>query len=260
MILRRLTQHVKDQNWFAVALDFVIVVAGVLIALQVSNWNEDRQTRERAGDLSQRLAEDMRYEAWSYEYLIAYNEDVRASAKATIDALTGDDPLTDEQFLINAYRATQYKYNDKNRATFDELISTGEIGLIADGRLRTTAISLFTTDLFDVIAVEGRGAPIREIFRRQTPANVQQALLANCGDRFEPAGDYEAIRGSLAYPCEIGLPPDDLAEAAASLRADPGLVEALRLRFADLETAITDLEHVNQTVLTNLREIAGKSP
>lgn len=25
MILRRLTKHVKDQNWFTVALDFVIV-------------------------------------------------------------------------------------------------------------------------------------------------------------------------------------------------------------------------------------------
>lgn len=26
MILRRLTRHVKDQNWFAEGLDFVIVV------------------------------------------------------------------------------------------------------------------------------------------------------------------------------------------------------------------------------------------
>ena len=30
MLLRRITQHVKDQNWFAVAVDFVIVVIGVL--------------------------------------------------------------------------------------------------------------------------------------------------------------------------------------------------------------------------------------
>jgi hypothetical protein len=29
MILRRLTQHIKAQNWFAVALDFFIVVVGV---------------------------------------------------------------------------------------------------------------------------------------------------------------------------------------------------------------------------------------
>ncbi len=43
MILRRLSKHVKDQNWFAVALDFVIVV-GVLIGLQVNSWNVWRVT------------------------------------------------------------------------------------------------------------------------------------------------------------------------------------------------------------------------
>jgi hypothetical protein len=35
MILRRLTQHVKDQNGFDVALDFLIVVMGVFMALQL---------------------------------------------------------------------------------------------------------------------------------------------------------------------------------------------------------------------------------
>lgn len=41
MILRRITQHAKDQNWFAVGLDFFIVVIGILIAFQITNWNEN---------------------------------------------------------------------------------------------------------------------------------------------------------------------------------------------------------------------------
>jgi hypothetical protein len=32
MILRRISAHVKDQNWFAVGVDFVIVVIGVFSA------------------------------------------------------------------------------------------------------------------------------------------------------------------------------------------------------------------------------------
>jgi hypothetical protein len=43
MILRRLTIHVKEQNWFAVALDFVIVIFGILIAFQITNWREAQQ-------------------------------------------------------------------------------------------------------------------------------------------------------------------------------------------------------------------------
>lgn len=260
MILRRVISHFRDQEWTAIAIDFAIVVLGVFVATQVSNWNDNRETRQRAAVFSARLTDDMRYEAWSYEYLIDYNKDVRTGAKAAIDSLNGKAPLSDEQFLINAYRATQYKYMDRGRATYDELVSTGEIGLIADNTLRTTAISLFTTDLIDVVAEEARAAPFREIFRRRVPADIQHALLEKCGDRFAATGDYDAIIGSLAYPCELGLPQAEIAEAASLLRSHEGLMEALQIKFADLETAITDLEKVNAETVTNLRTIAGRTP
>ncbi len=46
MILRRIAEHVKAQNWLAVALDFVIVVLGVFVAMQVANWNVARIERD----------------------------------------------------------------------------------------------------------------------------------------------------------------------------------------------------------------------
>lgn len=45
MILRSITKHVRDQNWFAVFLDFFIVVVGVFIGIQVANWNDERQDK-----------------------------------------------------------------------------------------------------------------------------------------------------------------------------------------------------------------------
>lgn len=54
MILRRLTKHVKDQNWFAVALDFVMVVVGILIAFQISNWGNARGDRRVYDEASER--------------------------------------------------------------------------------------------------------------------------------------------------------------------------------------------------------------
>jgi hypothetical protein len=45
MILRRLTQQIKDQNWFAVVLDFFIVVVGVGVALMGQQALSDRQAR-----------------------------------------------------------------------------------------------------------------------------------------------------------------------------------------------------------------------
>lgn len=53
MILRRTTKHVRDQNWFAVGLDFFIVVVGVFFGIQIGNWNEtrlDQKAYEQAHD------------------------------------------------------------------------------------------------------------------------------------------------------------------------------------------------------------------
>ena len=55
MILRRLTKHVKDQNWFAVGLDFFIVVFGVFIGLQVQQWALERMRQNSEGQYLMRL-------------------------------------------------------------------------------------------------------------------------------------------------------------------------------------------------------------
>ena len=46
MLLRRIAEHVKAQNWTAVVLDFVIVVVGVFIGIQVANWNDAQSSRQ----------------------------------------------------------------------------------------------------------------------------------------------------------------------------------------------------------------------
>lgn len=43
MILARLSRAVREQNWFAVAIEFVIVIAGVVIGFQITAWNAGRQ-------------------------------------------------------------------------------------------------------------------------------------------------------------------------------------------------------------------------
>lgn len=58
MLLRRVTKHVKDQNWFAVGIDFIIVVVGVFIGIQVANWNDARSDEHNYQNAMVRLAEE----------------------------------------------------------------------------------------------------------------------------------------------------------------------------------------------------------
>ena len=50
MLLRRITKHIKDQNWFAVVLDFIIVVLGIWFALIAGQWVDSRQDRAALRD------------------------------------------------------------------------------------------------------------------------------------------------------------------------------------------------------------------
>ena len=43
MLFRRIKAHIEKENWFAVFIDFLIVVVGILIAFQITNWNERRE-------------------------------------------------------------------------------------------------------------------------------------------------------------------------------------------------------------------------
>jgi len=59
MLLRRIITHVKDQNWFAVVLDFVIVVLGILIAFQITNWADNAREQNNLAEAEIILKEDL---------------------------------------------------------------------------------------------------------------------------------------------------------------------------------------------------------
>ena len=155
MIRRRVIEHIKNQQWTAVGIELIIVVLGVFIGLQVSNWNQERTTAQQAANFADRLKADLREEYWAYQLQIAYNREVLANADRAASALEGKTTMSDEALLVSAYRATQYKQRLRRRSTYDELISTGTIGLIRDQKLRDTAMRLYNIPTIDNVVREG---------------------------------------------------------------------------------------------------------
>jgi hypothetical protein len=260
MILRRVVEHLKAQHWTAIGIELVIVILGVFIATQVSNWNQERATDQQAAVFTQHLKEDLREEDWGYQVMIEYNRAVLANAQRTVDALEGTAPASDEALLVSAYRATQYKQKLRRRATYDELISTGAIGLIRDRALRDTAMRLYNVVTLENLVREGLQSRYREAFRMSIPNAVQRTLATNCGDRFVKVGDYPGISGMLDYECRSGLDDGAIRSAAAALRSNATLVPLLRLRIADLETRLSDLTVNNREIMEGLRAIAQEKP
>ncbi len=260
MILRRLSQSLKEQNWIAIGIEFVLLVVGVFLGIQVANWNVERETNKKGVEATEKLIADLRAESWRYQFLMEYHRDVRDAAEKTVNALSGKTPLSNEEFLVNAYRASQYKQGAARRSTYDELVSTGNIGLIKDQKLRNISVRNYSLTTIDNLVRESVESHYRELFRMTVPNDVQRTLAKECGDLYILPGDYKNFDHNIDYPCESGLPTDVIDDAANALRSDPQTIRYLRLRIADLETRLVDMKQNNRDVLEALLVIAKEEP
>ncbi|HSS05734.1 MAG TPA: hypothetical protein VLK83_01195 [Rhodanobacteraceae bacterium] len=261
MILRRFTARFRSQDWMAVVIELVVVILGVFIGVQVSNWNTDLETDRKSALLTSRLKADLREEAWGYELQVGYYEQVLRNAVAAEDALAGRTALPDEALLVAAYRATQYNAYIRRRATYDELTSTGDIGLIRDTALRELAMHTYTAEVFNEVIDKARSSEFRIAFRKSIPRDVQTTLTERCGDHLVPIGDYAVIDQVLDYPCTTTLPAAAITSSVAIIRTDPNFAAALRLRIADLGTDLSNLTWFYKDDLRDrLRALAKEAP
>ena len=91
MILRRVIAHFKKQEWTAIAIDFVIVVMGVFVGMQVNNWNAAREGRVRAHEYLQRIGADLDADIATYQDRLAFWAKVADYGAKGLDyAETGD--------------------------------------------------------------------------------------------------------------------------------------------------------------------------
>jgi hypothetical protein len=256
VILRRLARNLKEQNWTAIAIEFVLLVLGVFLGIQVANWNVERETRVRSGIFTERLADDLRREVLRRDIQLAYYGEVRAAAEAAVAALEGSSPQSNEALLVNAYRATQYWHNVSQRATYDELVSTGSIGLVTDRRLVALAVSTFGNVSADDLRHQRDESPYRALFRMSIPNDLQRTLARQCGDRFPPGSDGRF----LDYPCQLALQASAIDPAAETLRSDPQTLRLLRHRLADIDTRLSDLNAISRRLREGLDATGKSSP
>ena len=146
MLLRRITPHVKDQNWFAVGLDFFIVVVGVFIGLQVSNWNEARSERQLKGYYLERLQSDL---TETIDYLSARQERSAVTLEIIDQFIVAlNNPDTEDEELVlkttNYFaRGTELFDFKVTRTTFDDLSSTGNLEILGERVRKRTSPQYF---------------------------------------------------------------------------------------------------------------------
>jgi Family of unknown function (DUF6090) len=120
----------KTANYLKYAIgEIVLVVIGILIALQVNNWNEERKTRLQEHNTLEKLYEESQeivsYLTSMYNDYNGYIQSINKSAQALKNKTLGE--LNEDEFAFGVYSTAYYQGISPPKRAFDELNSTGKI-------------------------------------------------------------------------------------------------------------------------------------
>ena len=143
----RLAGALKRQDWVAVSIELLVVVIGVLVALEVNQWNERRQTRALEHTYLLRLKEDLQMEREETDRFTRIVHD-RLAAVSLLDTLATNPlmPLKDPRAVVCALATVGWgSFPPVHNISYDELQSTGRTSLIRSIALRRALAQHYAT-------------------------------------------------------------------------------------------------------------------
>lgn len=221
MILRRLSTNLKDQNWTAIGVEFVMVVLGVFLGIAAANWNEERLDRRETNRLLAQLDEQLGGFVAYIDSVEAYYRSAGGYGDRAVAAWTDPGAMSDSDFVIAAYQASQVTGVANNAEVWGAIFGAENLRDIDDPVVRQNLAAVMTFD-FDLTDLGSVSTRYRQEVRKAIPDSLQRAIRERCGDRAMPSG-------LLILPprCDLELPAAPAAQVAAALRARPELVSEL---------------------------------
>lgn len=246
MILRSITQHVKNQNWFAVMLDFIIVVVGVFVGLQVSNWNEAKTFDNKETELLYELKKEMENSILTTNQKIDNYDQVAAAAKRSLDFLSGNVSCETKcwSILVDFMHASQHLGVTVQRSTY---VNMRRIGLPRKN-LIFDAVEANLAQVDAAIQAFSEQPYYRTLVRQLISYEAQEFYWNNC---------WSALAGVETYDlnCPKGVPDELAFESIEVIAQNPEIKPQLTLWFSTVSVLPIALKSQNLLAEKAIAEI-----
>ena len=257
MGIKALSARLRAHDWISAVIELAIVVAGILIALQVSNWNQDRQDRARAATNYARLHDSLAADKDMMEAVQAFWRQVSGYGRAAMaNAETG--ALVDGsqwKTVLAWYQAGQLMPFEYDDTTFIEMRERGDLALIADVGLRTRLADYYHLTATGTIRANIlRHDPLyRQQIRGVTPWAVQEYIWEHCFRQLT------GIRQKL-IDCPAPISEGEAAAILDTYHHTDGLLTNLRYWIATLKVSdivIGDARRVRESLARDIDAARG---
>lgn len=227
--------------------EFVFIVLGVLSALMVDTWIEQRNDDELRQQYRDRLSTDLETDLRNLDQRISFFTAVHYFGIQVIEWINSDEEIGREGVLAAYYASELWRFLPiKN--TYEDLQSTGNMRLLRDIDLRL-ALAMYYNQISNLEAAVGPAALIRyrQAVRGIIPWEIQAAIKEEC-----PTSDSMNRISTGFQNC---LLPDFSQEATnevfLAIRDHPQIVEIATHRVSEI-SAMLFLFNVQRESLVEL--------
>lgn len=249
MILRRISERLRARDWSTVTIEFVIVVAGIFIGLELSNWNDDRKLALQEQSYLALLREEILDNMEAIDYQARYTETVVAAGQPALDWLDGGGGCEDDcaDLLIDFFHASQVWGTGYLSARFREL---ERLGFPSDPGVRE-AVQAFYLWLDGWDAVNDFTPAYRETVRSHIAPQAFIYLWSDC--HALASGQLEV----LTRECVDALRALDTPSMLRNIHADAALRPQLRFWLGQnifAATTYSDMHATGATAIASITE------
>ncbi len=192
-IRKQLMEQNKIRTYLLYAIgEIFLVVIGILLALQVNNWNQDRIDKANERTYLQNLKNDLKLQIDEFTFTLNAESSVGNIMNNAADFIeqgfykTDMDSLNKMLSFVIANRSVN-KYD----ATFEDLKSTGNIRLISNEELKRQLLEFYqSVDRADLVLQKNEivKANVREAIIENSLANLQVGYSSGLSDYLTTSG------------------------------------------------------------------------
>ncbi len=142
-IRQNLLMENKTGKYFKYAIgEIVLVMIGILLALQVNNWNNERKDRVREVKYLQNIKQDLEKDLNSLAFQINFRREKYKTTNKLIAQINGA-PITDiTELTYNVVNTLMEEKFTPNNTTYTELSNSGNLNLISNDSIKKFLLDL----------------------------------------------------------------------------------------------------------------------
>jgi len=236
-LFRKIRQNLLKENktgkYFQYAIgEIVLVVIGILIALSINNWNENRQKKNFEKDYLSEIKGNLEKDTLNINKTVAfYNTkiDTIVSTFKLFEMANKGAPYFDK-FRPKVGVLTDHILFEPVRTGFDNMVSSEKIGLITNNKLRTTLSNYYS----DYTYRDGTQERIKELTREFTDDIIPKIMSK------ETISSFFGMDLDLKPASQITIHSDEkvVADLLSMLNTSSVVIDELTQRKAKINDII----------------------